>query len=513
MGNATADHDGGDGGEREGGGRRAWISALADAGAGRYIRNDRLDRGTMPFTSDPSPIAQRSAAPAVAHSGSWEWDALVATAHDIFFAIRPDGTIASLNNAFEWILGWPVADWLGKPWAPLIHPDDFERTAALVARTLQGELTRSADVRVRAQTGQYITFDYSAAPEIVAKTVVGVRGVARDVTARRSAERQLAQRAAQQEAVAQLGSDALAGREVEELRTSAVELVARMLEADSAAAARVLARHAVLTGEPLGIIDAAGRPPGVHAAASDQERPLSTDDATFVQAVANILALTIQRHRAENLRRQLLARAIDAQEDERRRVARDLHDQTGQLLSALLVGLRTAEDARTLAQTRQVLQRLRALAGDVARDVGRIARGLRPLVLDDLGLVAAIVRLAEDVAVSGGPRVRTGSTLARRLPPVVETTLYRVVQEALTNVLRHARAGAATVELSEGGAFVLAVVQDDGVGFDVPATLASGRSLGLAGMRERAALLRGSVRLESTLGVGTTVTVCLPREP
>ena len=219
------------------------------------------------------------------------------------------------------------------------------------------------------------------------------------------------------------------------------------------------------------------------------------------------------RRRDDEARQHLLARAISAQEDERRRVARELHDETGQALSAILIGLRTVEEAATLEDARAIAGRLRRLAGDAVRDVGRIARGLRPSILDDLGLSAALHRLAEEVQETSGVQVRISRLSQDRLPPAVETTLYRIIQEALTNVVRHASARTVDVVMSRDSRSVRAVVQDDGTGFDVPVAFTPSerqRTLGLVGMQERAALLGGTVTITSRLGGGTTVDVTLP---
>jgi len=226
------------------------------------------------------------------------------------------------------------------------------------------------------------------------------------------------------------------------------------------------------------------------------------------------------RHRADaqlelraRERQHLLARAISAQEEERTRVARELHDETGQALSAILVGLRNIEDADTIADVRALAHRLRELTAHTVRDVGRIARGLRPSTFDHLGLLPALQRHGEELATSHNLTVRITGDGGQRYPPNVETTLYRIVQEALTNVARHARAQSADVIIQRENGTVRATVRDDGAGFDVGAALdpaSPRRTLGLVGMQERASLLGGRLLINSRASHGTTVTVELP---
>jgi signal transduction histidine kinase len=222
-----------------------------------------------------------------------------------------------------------------------------------------------------------------------------------------------------------------------------------------------------------------------------------------------------ERKRAEATRLELTKRLISAEDEERRRIARELHDETGQSLTALLVGLKVIEEQAVTLDVRATAQRLRAVAARTVDDVGRLARGLHPSVLDDLGLVAAAQRQVADFTASYGvaAEFRGEGIGARRLPPLVQTTAFRILQEALTNVARHARARAAGVELKLEETALELVVRDDGVGFDAGRTLRDAPGLGLHGMRERVALLGGSVEIESSPGHGTVVRARTPPSP
>jgi signal transduction histidine kinase len=239
-------------------------------------------------------------------------------------------------------------------------------------------------------------------------------------------------------------------------------------------------------------------------------------EAALLVSTERELAAAEERARAH---RETLARVIDAQEAERARVARDLHDQIGQSLTSVLLGLRLVDgslvdDAPDVADARTRTGDVRALVAQALDEVRRLAFELRPTLLDDIGLVAAVRRLVGELGQRGGVPVEVaidGLDDDSRLPAALETVVYRVVQEALTNVARHADATAARVEIAVDGRATRAVIRDDGKGFEVSG--ARLRSLGLAGMIERAALVGGRVEIESTAARGTTVTLVVPHHP
>lgn len=218
-----------------------------------------------------------------------------------------------------------------------------------------------------------------------------------------------------------------------------------------------------------------------------------------------------ERERAEADRSDLLRRLATAQEAERRRVARDLHDQTGQLLAALALAIRAVETSGGLpAAAAGRLGEVRRVADELGRQVHGLAVRLRPTALDDLGLRATLQTELTGWAARTGVTTdfQTVGLDDRRFPPEVETTLYRVVQEALTNVVKHARARTVSVVVEWVGGHGVAVVEDDGAGFD-PAAVPPGR-LGLAGMRERVTLAGGTLDLEMGPAGGTTLIARIP---
>ncbi len=209
-------------------------------------------------------------------------------------------------------------------------------------------------------------------------------------------------------------------------------------------------------------------------------------------------------------RKELSRRILMAQEEERQRIARELHDQAAQSLTSLLVHLRLLEKAHSPEDAQRQVAALRELTAVALEDVRRIALNLRPKILDDLGLVAALRWLVDEFNAQAGPRATLDMDgLTSRLPRPVELVLYRVVQEALTNVRRHAQARHVWVHLQVSGDQVTVTVQDDGRGFD-PNRLNEGEGLGLLGMRERLASLGGELQVDSQPGQGTRIIGHIP---
>ena len=201
---------------------------------------------------------------------------------------------------------------------------------------------------------------------------------------------------------------------------------------------------------------------------------------------------------------------MQAQEVERRRLARELHDETGQALMSILLGLAAVEAAKTADEAHAAAAELRTLVVETLQDVRRLAVELRPSALDDFGLEPALRRLGQSVREAAGLDVQVETTLgSERLAPDVETAVYRIVQEALTNVVKHADAARVSIVVTRKPDSVLVMIEDDGRGFD-PATSGDG-GLGLLGMRERVELLDGSLQVEAAPGQGTTLIVALPQ--
>jgi signal transduction histidine kinase len=230
-------------------------------------------------------------------------------------------------------------------------------------------------------------------------------------------------------------------------------------------------------------------------------------DLRLAETFATRAALAVDL--SERIAQDSLRRVVEAQELERRRLARELHDETGQALTSILLGLKGLEERSTDPASRAATEELRELVVSTLQDVRRLAVELRPSALDDFGLVAALERLAASFAEQTGISVDFQTALAdERLPEEIETALYRIVQESLTNVVKHARARRVSILLARKNGAVKAVVEDDGQGFD-PAEQ-TGDGYGLVGMRERLALIGGRLEVESGRDAGTTIAAEVP---
>jgi signal transduction histidine kinase len=249
-------------------------------------------------------------------------------------------------------------------------------------------------------------------------------------------------------------------------------------------------------------------PIGVMAAHDklDSDARFTDTDLRLAETFATRAAVAVEL--SERIARDSFRRVVDAQELERRRLSRELHDETGQALTSILLGLRALEETLETEPSRAATAQLRELVVATLQDVRRLAVELRPSALDDFGLVAALEHLTSTFGQQTGIAVDFGAALGEeRLPAELETALYRIVQESLTNVVKHARAQRVSIVLTKKEGSVKAVVEDDGQGFD-PTGNEGG--FGLVGMGERLSLLGGRLRIESRPGAGTTIAADVP---
>jgi two-component system sensor histidine kinase UhpB len=229
----------------------------------------------------------------------------------------------------------------------------------------------------------------------------------------------------------------------------------------------------------------------------------------------NTMLDVLQEHRG--LLQKMSEQVLAAQEGERKRIARELHDETAQSLTTLLIRLKILEKARSSAEIRGQIQELRELTVQTLEAVRKLAVELRPATLDDLGLVAALEAYTEGYAARIPLELDFSAEgfepQAVRLAPQVELVLYRVVQEALTNAAKHAGASSVRVALHRSAHEVVASVSDNGCGFDVENVMRSReRGLGLFGMQERLALVQGQLVIDSTPHKGTRIQARVPTD-
>lgn len=263
----------------------------------------------------------------------------------------------------------------------------------------------------------------------------------------------------------------------------------------------------------LGIMNLTGSSSHGHTA---RDFNLLASIGTHVGLSVENALLYEEARQKEKLRGQLLQSAITAQEDERKRIARELHDELGQTLTALIMSIESLEKGGSPQQP-QLKEKLSGVKGLVSRtldDVRRLTLDLRPSVLDDLGLFPAVRGYVQSRLGSAGIQSEfeiMGKT--KRIDPVVETALFRIIQEAVNNIVKHARASHARIRLEMKDDMITATVEDDGQGFDIEATFESRvgkKALGLLGIKERVILLGGSFDISSGPGKGTQLAVRIP---
>ncbi|MCB0155570.1 MAG: GAF domain-containing sensor histidine kinase [Anaerolineae bacterium] len=291
-------------------------------------------------------------------------------------------------------------------------------------------------------------------------------------------------------------------------------------QADSLANPTLIERFAVRNALCVPIMDAREEVLGfveLHNKGGGRE-PFTWSDAHFLESLTNSTAIALHNARllfelsTERTRlAAFAARNMTLLEDERRRIARELHDEAGQVLIGIKLGLQVLgrRIPLELPEVRHELDRLRQQVNESTAQLKEIARTLRPPILDELGLEVALKRcIAEFEGNTGISYDFTTNNLTPRLPQPVETACYRLVQEALTNVSRHAQARQVWIELTVAEEQVRLLIQDDGCGFVIDQPTTAG--LGLLGMQERVAMLGGTFEIVSTLTVGTTIKVLIP---
>jgi signal transduction histidine kinase len=250
------------------------------------------------------------------------------------------------------------------------------------------------------------------------------------------------------------------------------------------------------------------------------ERANQELEARVADRTRELNAANARLHERERVRQDLLRKVISAQEDERKRIARELHDETSQTIAALGIGVDTTLATCPQSETRIRLQELRQLVHRIHQELHRLIMNLRPSVLDDLGLAAAIRWVAEWQLRGTGTAVRCElddlDELETRLPSEVETAVFRAVQEAIVNISRHAHADSVLIQGSLAKGLLTLEIEDDGEGFDLekaagdPSSL---RGIGLLGMRERIEIIGGSLQIESEPGHGTRLLITVPVAP
>ena len=428
-------------------------------------------------------------------------------------------------------------------WERLLHPDDHERARALNASVARGERPYVAEFRLRHKNGHYVDVLSRGLPvrRDPAGPVVRIVGTHFDLTERKRTEAALRESeerlrlafAGAQEGVYDWNLETgdvvysdhwkkMLGYDDDDIEPH-VSAFERLLHPDDRERA-IRMNQSVADGDrPYELEFRLRHKEGRYVHVLSRGFPVRRESGgPVIRIVGTHFDLTErkqteearERERSERARTELLGRMVFAQEDERRRIAREMHDQFGEQLTALGLRIRTLREAcADSAHLSAQVEALEQVAQQLDRDVDHLVWELRPTALDDLGLRAALANYVQDwsLRVRVSAELHTAGLTTDRLASEIETTLYRIAQEALNNIAKHARAGHVEIILERRADHVSLIVEDDGVGFD-PGEMER-RGFGLLGMQERAALVGATLQIESAPGEGTTVLVRMPTTP
>jgi len=454
-----------------------------------------------------------------AQEGVWDWNLQNGT---VFYSPRWKQMLGYADDEIEPHVG---------AWERLLHPEDRKHAEELSASLARGAQTYEGEFRLRHKEGHYVHVLSRGFPvrEHAGGPVTRIVGMHLDITDRKRTEAALGESEERlrlafegaQEGVYDWNLETgavvysahwmqMLGYEPDEIEPH-VRAWERLLHPDDRPRAEQLNEslaHGARTYEgEFRLRHKAGHFVHVLSRGFPVRREA---DGAVIRIVGTHFDLTERkRAEAERTRTELLAQLIFAQEDERRRIAREMHDQFGEQLTTLSHRIAAIKEAcQPHPELADKVEALERVAEQIDRDVDSLVWKLRPTALDDLGLQAALANYVREWSARVNIAAELhASGLTGRLSSEIETTLYRIAQEAMTNVARHARATRVDVLLQRQQDHVILVVEDDGVGFEPGERPRATHGFGLKGMRERASLVGATIEIESAPGRGTTILV------
>lgn len=451
---------------------------------------------------------------------------------EAIFALDRDGRVTLWSAGATQLYGYPAAEALGRHYSFLYPPEAVRRGKPehdLKLAAINGRF--AGESRHARRDGSL--FDAAVSLTLIrgpGNETTGLAAITRDVTARRQLEAALRSSEERLSRILETGAEGalvvnaarritFANRAAETLlgipRSVLLQRTCEQCEREVPGIGAIFLR-VMRTGETVhGLESVSEQADGSDIALRVNAGPLRSAGGALDGVVISLSDAT-ERRRAEEARvarerlRESSRRLLEVEEAERRRIARELHDEVGQVLTGLKMILDAAVEKPASAASVRLLE-ARALAEELIGKVRDLSLDLRPAMLDDLGLLPALLWLIDRYSAQTGVAVRfTHTGITRRFPAEVETTIYRVAQEALTNIARHARTPEATAYAWADSETLGLRIEDEGCGFDADAALSSRASSGLSGMRDRTLLLGGQFSLDSAPGAGARITVELP---
>jgi PAS domain S-box-containing protein len=469
--------------------------------------------------------------PAAAHLA-----AIVESSNDAIISKDLSSIITSWNRGAEMTFGHKADEVIGKSITILMPEDRINEEPSILERIKRGEgIDHYETIRMH-KDGRLLDISLTVSPIFDENgVIIGASKIARDVTDRKRAEAELNKLAA----IVESSSDAIISKDLNGIITSwnpgacsifgytpeeAIGKPVTMLMPPERVNEEPAILERIRRGEIVDHYETIRRhKDGRLLNISLNVSPVYDQHGVIIGA-SKIARNVTELKRAESARREseIMHRLVDAQESERHRIARDLHDHLGQQMTGLRLKIQSLSfKSAKYPELRAEIDSIRDIALQMDRDIGFLSWELRPTELNEFGLSDALKSFVREWSAQHGIRARcqcevSGAGLVGgRLDPDIETNLYRIVQEALNNILKHAKADNVSVLLQTRKNEVTLIIEDDGVGFDFvygPAKASKFSGFGLIGMHERAALLNGTLEIESRLGAGTSVIVHVPFE-
>lgn len=476
--------------------------------------------GTMSLIAVMRDVTERALAEEALRRERDFAQSVLGTAQAIILILDPNGRIAEFNPYMEEVSGYRLEEVQGKDWFDTFVPErDRERIRKLFRQAFGG-------IRTRGNINQIVTRDgrereiewYDKTLEDMNGNAVGLLAIGQDVTERRQADRALLESEVRFRRLFEESNDAVFIHDLDgnihDVNTMTCEMLGcskdvilsmKLLELhpeEELARSREAIRATAETGSTR--FESRFRRADGSLVDVDISSRIVDPEKGLVQKVVRDIT---ERKRAEEALRDLSRRLVRTQEDERRSIARELHDQTGQLLAYLSLLL---DKCRHLPADSidSALRETKTVVTDLIDHVRNLSLNLRPSTLDDMGLLETLLSHCERYTSQTQIQVDFKHTgLPEKLPPDVSITTYRIVQEGLTNVARHAKVDKVKVHIRAGRDVIRVKIEDRGAGFVPGQSRASG---GLGMMQERAYLLGGKLKVESSPGAGTSITAELP---